>query len=54
MPAPQLSDNDIFAIRCDAADRGDCDLSRLCSEALWGTTEQRALAKRKLRKVVAS
>jgi hypothetical protein len=54
MPAPLLSDNDIFAIRCRAAESGDCDLSRTCSEALWGTTEQRAQAKRKLRKVVAS
>jgi hypothetical protein len=54
MLSPLLTDNDIFAIRCRAAESGDCDLSRTCSEALWGTVEQRALAKRKLRKLVRS
>ncbi|MGE0206110.1 MAG: hypothetical protein AB7E70_19630 [Hyphomicrobiaceae bacterium] len=47
-----LSPNDIESIRQDAADRGDCDISRLCNLALWGTSDrQRAAAKRKVAKL---
>ncbi len=45
-----LSDNDIFAIRTQAAERGDGDLSRLCSLALWGVS---ASQKRRARNRVA-
>lgn len=47
-----LTANDLEAIRQEAADRGDCDLSRLCNLALWSTSDrQRAAAKRKLAKL---
>lgn len=50
-----LSPNDIESIRQDAADRGDCDTSRLCNLALWGTSSrQRNAARRKLEKAVRS
>jgi len=51
---PVLTDSDIFAIRTDASERGDGDLSRTCSQALWGETHQaRSAARRKLAKAVA-
>ncbi len=50
-----LTANDLEAIRQEAADRGDCDLSRLCNLALWGTSSrQRNAARRKLEKAVRS
>lgn len=49
-----LTPNDLESIRQDAADRGDCDLSRLCNEALWGTSDaKRRAANRKVAKAVA-
>lgn len=49
-----LSPNDLEAIRQDAADRGDCDLSRLCNLALWGESQRvRAAARRKVGKALA-
>lgn len=50
---PMLTDTTIWALRCEAAESGNCDLSRLCSAALWGTNAEKAQAKRKLRKVLA-
>lgn len=49
MDTPPLTDNDLFAIRCQAAKSGDGDLSRLCSLALWGTSPSQ---KRRARKAV--
>lgn len=55
MVRSQLTDSDLFAIRCDASERGDGDLSRLCSLALWGETQrERTDARRKVAKAVQS
>ncbi|MGE3460223.1 MAG: hypothetical protein AB7O24_34270 [Kofleriaceae bacterium] len=49
-----LTANDLEAIRQDAADRGDCDLSRLCNLALWGESQRvRSEARRKVGKALA-
>jgi hypothetical protein len=43
MPTPatdRLTSNDLFALRRQAAESGDCDLSLACSAALWGTSHQ--------------
>jgi hypothetical protein len=54
MSTPRLPDSTIWSLRCEAARSGDCDLSRLCSQALWGETHQaRSAARRKLAKAVA-
>ncbi len=50
-----LSPNTIESIRQAASERGDCDTSALCNQALWGATHQaRTAAKRKLAKLIAA
>lgn len=48
-----LTQNDLEALRQEAADAGDCDLSSLCNEAMWGNSAQRARAKRKILAILA-
>ena len=50
-----LTDADLWSIRQNAADRGDCDLSRLCSLPLWGkSTSQRRRANKAVAVFVAT
>lgn len=48
--ANNLSTNDLETIRQAAADRGDCDLSSLCNQAMWGETDK--VRRSALRKVI--
>ena len=41
----------LHALRQTAVATGDCDISRLCSAALWGTAAQAKAARRKLNKL---
>lgn len=53
-PGMALSTDAVWALREQAAEAGDCETSRLCSLALWGTNAEKAQAKRKLAKAVRS
>ncbi len=48
METKHLTENVLWNLRTLAAANEDCETSRLCSRALWGTPRQKREAKLKL------